>query len=118
MDFSVTIKVTGQQALQSKLHARYLTYQDGIFNAIQQAGENTAAYAIAIAPYDPKNTTKPHIRDNIKKTQTGQFSCNVSTGTDHDLYVEFGTVKMRAQPYFRPAIRRARAVLLDTLRSL
>jgi hypothetical protein len=35
---------------------------------------------------------------------------NVAAGVDYHLYVEYGTSRMAAQPYMRPALFQARAV--------
>lgn len=35
--------------------------------------------------------------------EVGEFSATIAPHTDYDAYVEFGTFKMGAQPYMRPA---------------
>jgi HK97 gp10 family phage protein len=43
------------------------------------------------------------LRDSEEVVTEGD-SVSVVAGTDHAAYVEFGTYKMEAQPYFRPAL--------------
>lgn len=43
-------------------------------------------------------------------------SADVNFDSDHAVYVEFGTYKMRAQPYLRPAMDAAHDVAVDDQR--
>lgn len=61
------------------------------------------AQAKAIVPVDQGNLKRSLIPsiDGNKNVAEGA----VSTNSEYATYVEFGTTKMRAQPYLRPAVR-------------
>lgn len=75
------------------------------FLAIQAAGVvagDAAAAAVAEQVADLARAMVPvetgELRDSIVVTDEG-----VTAGTDHAVYVEFGTYKMPAEPFMRPA---------------
>ncbi len=68
--------------------------------------KNAQAYAVALAKqYVPIDTGA--LRDSIKAERivANQYILrgDITANTVYALYVEFGTYKMRAQPYLRPA---------------
>lgn len=67
-----------------------------------------------IAPRTPwaKNSPSGYVRTgNLQRSiaykRTASKKWKVSVGEDYGIYVEYGTRKMIAQPYFRPAIVKA-----------
>lgn len=55
------------------------------------------------AIYDESQKLVPVDEGDLK--DSGNYDSNrVEYGTDHCVHVEFGTIKMKAQPYLRPAV--------------
>lgn len=65
--------------------------------ALEAIGLKAESYAKMLCPVDTGNLSDriTHDKDND--------SAYVGTNVDYAPYVEFGTVKMRAQPYLKPA---------------
>jgi len=47
------------------------------------------------------------VMDALDYTEQGETKYIVGTDVEYAIYVEFGTSRMQAQPYLRPAVRRA-----------
>jgi HK97 gp10 family phage protein len=60
---------------------------------VRAVAEDVATFARQMVPVDTGE-----LRDSIEVTGEG-----VVAGTDHAVYVEFGTFKMTAEPFLRPA---------------
>ena len=74
-------------------------YPSLLDKVIRKTTFDVTAEAQNRAPVDTGNLVM-----SIQPKKLGEFSWQVSTGVDYAAFVEFGTVKMRAQPYFVPAI--------------
>lgn len=100
--------------IQFSLDARAMVadFQKVIAEAEIEAREQTrdanrriAEVAAANAPVGTETRPgEPHLRDTIEADQVGENEWVVTVSSDHWLYVEFGTSKMAAEPYIRPAI--------------
>ena len=67
-----------------------------------------AQLAVTRAIYEESQLLVPVDKGDLK--ESGKFDENsVEYGTDHAVHIEFGTVKMKAQPYLRPAVENNRA---------
>lgn len=79
-----------------------------------EAGEWSLEMAEIVAEfarqYVPVDTGE--LQDSIEAVQDG-MGAHVEAGTDHALPIEFGTSRMAAQPFMRPAVSRARGELLE-----
>jgi HK97 gp10 family phage protein len=73
------------------------------------AAETVAEIARQLAPVDTGE-----LRDKIKAKHLSRYS-QVEAGAKHSGYVEFGTYKMAAQPYLRPAIDQYQQVILSAV---
>ena len=74
----------------------------------------------------PESTHKPGYRGGtLKKSIThevnGNESVTIGTDVEYAVYVEMGTIKMKAQPYLRPGIYdnmdRWKDIIIDQLKS-
>lgn len=49
-----------------------------------------------------------HLRSSIKAKKVGTGHWKIEVGAPYGIYVEYGTRYMRAEPFFRPAIEKAK----------
>jgi len=105
----VTVEVIGL----TKLKSNFLKYQKGVLIAgpaiANAVAENIAEVAEDLAPFDPDNTTEPHVRDNIKVRKAGATGSEVFVNRggvrdDVPAYLEFGTYKMAPEPFLHPSL--------------
>lgn len=104
----VTVEVMGL----TKLKSNFLKYQKGVLIAgpviAGKVAENIAEVAKDLAPFDPENTTEPHVRDNINIRKKGMgaevFVNRGGVRDDVPAYLEFGTYKMAPEPFLHPAL--------------
>jgi HK97 gp10 family phage protein len=66
---------------------------------IIKASFDMEAHAVRLCPVDTGR-----LRNSIKVRVEGNRII-LSSDTEYDEYVEFGTIKMRAQPFIRPAVQ-------------
>lgn len=66
--------------------------------AVDKTAHDIEATAKDIAPYDTGAT-----KASIQVTDTGEFSRQVSAGTDYSEFLEYGTTRMVARPFMTPA---------------
>ena len=71
---------------------------NAITTGIMKAAFDMEAHAVRIVPVDTGR-----LRGSIKVEADGN-AITIRADTDYAEHVEFGTYKMRAQPYIRPAI--------------
>lgn len=94
----VTVTIRGQSAVISGINAKIQAMKAKVGATVQTAGLLCEGLAKANCPVDTGL-----LRSSINYQQTGPMSCSVGTPTKYGPYVEFGTYKMRAQPYLFPA---------------
>ena len=89
--------------------ARFKQYKAGVLMAgpgisMAVAGD-IAEVARDWAPFDPENTSEPHVRDSIHVRKAGDGAeVYVNRGGVRDevpAYLEFGTYKMAARPFLK-----------------
>jgi len=73
------------------------------------AAERVADIARGLAPVDTG-----FMRDNIKAVHLSKYS-QVVANARYSGYVEFGTYKMAAQPFMRPAVQQNQKEILNTV---
>jgi HK97 gp10 family phage protein len=79
----------------------------GTMRTLAEASRDTGALIDSIAITGPGETTPAYAAGGGKRT-AGQNEALVTVGNEHmrhGHFVEFGTSKMEAQPFMRPAIR-------------
>ena len=76
---------------------------DSIIGTVRDAALKCETYAKALAPVDTGA-----LRTSIKAVPVAETEWEIAPNTEYDIYVEFGTRKMAAQPYMRPAAEKIR----------
>lgn len=104
MSKQVHVQVKGLDAL-----LRFLSVlPDAVLEASDQACSRTAAKieveAKRIVPWRTGNLCR-----SIKSEKVGESEYRVAAEADYAYWVEYGTSKMREQPYMRPATEKALA---------
>lgn len=68
-----------------------------------QAGSVSGAKHVASAPGEPPNNDTGHLASNIEISREGPFTSRVTSNAAYSKALEFGTSKMSARPFMRPA---------------
>lgn len=71
------------------------------------------AHAKTRAPVDTGT-----LKNSIQATRIGKAHWRVTVGVEYGLYVEYGTVKSRAQPFFQPAVLAVAPAFLRALKGV
>lgn len=64
-------------------------------------------------PGQPPNEDTGHLRSNIEVERAAPLRVEVSSNADYAAHLEFGTSKMAARPYMRPAARNKRKRVVE-----
>ncbi|GBD17574.1 hypothetical protein HRbin27_00056 [bacterium HR27] len=80
---------------------------------VRKAAADITASAKNRAPVDTGN-----LRNSITWQRAGELTAIVNVGAEYGIYVEYGTRKMRAQPYLGPAVDEVLPELRAALREL
>lgn len=101
------MSLTGVDAIMRKLGSVQKAIEVGVFvNAVEEwARVEFIPRAQALVP-----VATGDLRNSISYSTTAA-QVFVFAGADHASHVEFGTFKMRAQPFIRPAYKAARPLL-------
>jgi HK97 gp10 family phage protein len=75
-----------------------------IEKAIKESAEEAADIASQLAPKDGTSPHTENLHTTIKAEKGTDGNWRVTVGASYGAFVEYGTVKMAAQPYLRPAI--------------
>ena len=94
--------------------------------ALTKESRARAVQAVAKAAYDIEGQAKavvPVDTGNLKnsiQTESGDSDLTKYVGphTDYAVHVEYGTYKMRAQPYLRPAAERVRPGFIAAMQQI
>lgn len=105
---SIEATVTGNQfpSILAGLEAK----ADAI---VTKAAMDVEAGAKTRAPVDTGT-----LRASIQATRVGVAHWRVVVGADYGLYVEYGTYRMAARPFLRPALDTVRPVFLAAMKGL
>lgn len=109
---SVSIRVSGMEAILENIHITQTNLVRRIDSAIQGAGIRCQALAKQYCPVDTGR-----LRSSIQYT-SGYLTCTVGTDVQYAIYIEYGTWKMRAQPFLNPAYQQALMELIDELNGI
>ena len=82
--------------------------------AVMKAAFDIESTAKALVPVDTGN-----LKSSIQTTQEGPLTALVGPrDVDYAVYVEYGTSRMAAQPYMRPAAERVQPAFLAAMRQI
>ncbi len=91
---------------------------------VYETADETAKIAISLCPVsDIDEPGYTHLFQTIRVRGVNQYAADVVAGdvsrdVEYAPYVEFGTYKMSAQPYMRPAANAARLIMREKLARL
>jgi len=128
---TVTIRLEGSKALQSALRnmsdevrdevgkvitSTALELRGDVVKSIQRGPASGRTYQkynprrthVASAPGQPPMTDTGRLASSIEFDQRGDLTATVGSALVYAVYLEYGTSRMAARPYFRPAIERMR----------
>ncbi len=82
---------------------------------VAKAADDVEANAKAVVPVDTGN-----LKSSIQTTfeDAGAVAYVGPRSVDYAIHVEYGTVKMRAQPYMRPAAERVRPAFVAAMKQV
>lgn len=66
-------------------------------------GSVSGKHHVPSAPGEPPNRDTGTLQSHIESKMTGPLSAQVTSSADYAAHLEFGTSKMAARPYMRPA---------------
>lgn len=66
---------------------------------------------VASLPGEPPNRDTGHLDTNIEATRTAPLKAEVRSKAEYAVPLEFGTSKMAARPYMRPATKKKRPAI-------
>ena len=89
MKFSVNVETTLDE--QKVIKGLVKTLADAMFFMEKEA--------VRMCPVDTGR-----LRNSIHTEKVDDFHWFMADGVDYGIYQEFGTIRMRAQPFFRPAL--------------
>lgn len=117
------VKITGGKAVSAKLKAMSgPDLERRVSAALEAAGEQIEIEAelsitrgsvsgrghVPSKPGEPPSNDTSTLRNNIETTRIGPLSIEVSSNAPYAAHLEFGTSKMAARPYMRPAAEKMR----------
>lgn len=108
---SISVEIEGATEAASRLKEIGNSLSQAIGDALREAAESIVNDAQANAPVDTG-----FLRDSIEISGESETSVTVTSGAEYSVFVEYGTSKMSAQPFFEPAIEQAKAELQQALR--
>lgn len=120
---SVSVSISGMSAVIENINLTNSQLTKKIGANIQYAGIECQGLAKKACPVGtPESTHKKgyaggRLRASIMYKKVDQYTCTVSTNVKYGPFVEFGTKKMRAQPFLYPAYALAKSHLMDNLRT-
>ncbi|MBC7128399.1 MAG: HK97 gp10 family phage protein [Thermoplasmatales archaeon] len=97
----IAAKIIGFEKLQKTLNS--ITEEENIDALLKEVAFFIEKEAKRICPVDTGR-----LRSSITTEKIDKLAYAVGTNVEYAPYVEFGTYKMMAQPYLRPAMQEAR----------
>lgn len=110
----ISVKVEGQKEVIDAIRRAQALIGDGIQKAITAACvevEKEAKHLVAVDTGRLKQSVTHEVALTAKRTWSGRVGTNVHYGP----HVEFGTRRMRAQPWLRPAFENKRKLILSII---
>jgi HK97 gp10 family phage protein len=84
-----------------------------VSRVVRRTAFQIEAQAKVLAPVDTG-----FMRNSIGTEMVSQLTAVISVGAEYGAYVEFGTTRMRAQPFLGPAVERNRAAFEAAIKAL
>jgi len=106
----VKVEIIGIERLTSRIEKAVNSLDERIMEGLEIVGENIVADAKAFAP-----VKTGRLRDSIGKKIVNR-ELEVYAEAEYAAYVEFGTSRMRPQPFLRPAFEINRHNLIGVLK--
>jgi len=106
----INIEIIGIERLTLRINKAADSLDEKIMDGLEIIGENIVADAKAFAPIKTGR-----LRNSIGKTVFGR-ELEVYAEAEYAAYVEYGTSRMRPQPFLRPAFEANRADLITVLK--
>jgi HK97 gp10 family phage protein len=110
MPTTLKVELKGVPEFISNLKAQSVEIQKAVSDDIQKGGLSIERDAKLKAPVDTGA-----LKSSIHYEQTGEFSCNISDGVLYGVFQEYGTSKMRAQPFMRPSVEKNKPVIEEKI---
>jgi HK97 gp10 family phage protein len=110
----IEVKVEGFEELTERLETINDELKSELNEAIEEVSESIRDDAKQAAPVDT-GTLMRSIKSVLESMGTYIAKGIVGTNVEYAPYQEFGTQKMQAQPYLRPALDRNRSYIIQRL---
>lgn len=105
------IKVEGTDNINSRLHDKAEALRTGLGEALREVADLIVEEAQSTCPVDTG-----YLRDHIQITSESDTQVTVASTAEYSSFVEYGTRYMDAQPFFEPAIDKARSQMQQILK--
>lgn len=123
------IKITGLDALRTKLASLPAEYQAEVAPAVYAAGDMIRVEAhksivkeavqgknhVPSSPGDPPNRDTGQLDSSLVTQVSGPLSVTVTANAPYAASLEFGTSKMAERPFMRPAIEKKTKAMVDLI---
>ena len=104
----VSIEITGLESVKAKLLDVNSSLSINVNKAIMDGGFLVERDAKKRCPVDTGR-----LRSSINTRKTGNLEVTVMDGVDYGKFIEYGTSKMRAQPFMRPAANAQKPAIIS-----
>ena len=108
-----TIKFDGLDDLLKRIEAQPAKVKSEAGDIIQNTALRVEKRAKENAPEDTG-----YLKQHITAEKTGELSADVTSLAEYSIYNEFGTRKMAAHPYMRPALNQEQPFIYQKLDNL
>jgi len=96
---TLTLTITGIEDLISRIEAISPNLATSALTALQESADAMVSEMKSSAPVDTG-----FLRDNIMITNQNSYAIQVSSLAYYSVFIEFGTSRMAAQPFFLNAV--------------
>ncbi len=108
MSLRINITTRGFQQVVDEFRGFNSRLQTAIVDSLGKATDEIVTIAQSYAP-----VRTGALRDSIHSEPTGPMSYGLTADVDYAVFVEYGTVRMLAQPFMRPAVIEGNQLLLE-----
>lgn len=116
---AVNITFDGLDGVISSLEEKAGEIIEKAERGIALGGKEVEGEAKALCPVSTEETRPggPHgeLRQSITSKPEG-LTCDIGTNKEYAMYVEFGTYKMKAQPYLVPSLKNKEDDVIDIIK--